>query len=212
MRVARYCLIFSIVALCFCATNLMGGDPSQKEHGALVFRGQDSAAVWFCWGGGMEEEQAILVVYSEPDYDVVAACTDWTGTLRWQWEEIASGKLNAFYRGPFVARLFYPMIPAELWEQIDTPEKECSWLKNQPEELIVAEGIMQASYTESNYGAFGPGRNQGGYKFGGSLINLTGDCPSKRIAVSFEEHYLLSKTDPSNIIVTNSALHTSCIP
>ncbi len=220
MGVAKYCLIFSVVALCFCATNLMGGDPSQKEHGTLVFR-YEGAALWFMWGGGMEEEQAILMVSDDADWLEKGFCSDdWSGIARSHEVWLPIEKDNLFYKGPFAARLFYPMIPAQLLAAIDTIPKTCEWLKNQPQELIVAEGIVQFSYSESNVCAWGQGQNQWYWRVGGSLINLTGDCPAKRIAVSYEEHYRLKQgavvvdcyTDASNIILTNWALHTSCIP
>jgi hypothetical protein len=219
MKVAKLCLIFSVVVLCFCAINLMGGDPSQKEHGTLVFRGE-LAALWFMWGGEWEDEQAVLMVSDDPDWLEKGFCADdWSGIARYHEVWLPIEKDNFFYKGPFAARLFYPIRPAQLIAAFES--NPCEWLKNQPTELIVAEGIVQFTYSESNVCAWGHGQNQWYWRLGGSLINLTGDCPAKRIAVSYEEHYRLKPhavvvdcylQDASDLVLINWALHTSCIP
>ncbi len=184
-----------------------------------MFRGE-LGALWFMWGGELEDEQAILMVSDNADWLEQGYCSgDWSGIARYHEVWLPIEKDNLFYKGPFAARLFYPMIPAQLIA--DFGSNPCEWLQqHQPKELIVAEGIVQFSYSESNWCALGNGQNQWGWKVGGSLINLTGDCPAKRIAVSYEEHYRLKQgavvvdcaTDASNIILTHCALHTSCIP
>ncbi len=206
MKILRCVVVFLAVGLCLFVTNLQAADPMGRT---LVYRGNDGGILWFFWDG----DQTVVYISSEDDWGKSVFCDgNWvTSNMHWQVEEVAGMKINQIWKGPLMARVFYPMTLAEFDRNNWTDAFLCNWVQNQPEDLMIAEGIVHFNAPDINTCAFGPGRNSWGWSFSGSLINLKALCPGNRVSLKYQENYQLKMgafvdpetctTDESNIIL-----------
>src|SRR3990172_1784697 len=165
MKALRFVFVLFVIF----ATNvsLLADNPQGKQK-TIVIRYGAAIASWL-WDG----DKTLLYVTSEQDWAENVFCNNQppSFSMHSQVEIIASGKFNSYFKGPLLARLYYPR---NLDDFTWTLEQLCSFIRN---EQPVAEGIVQFDFHDHNSCAFGPGRNQWYWRLSGSLFNIAAPCP-----------------------------------